>query len=196
MNSSRGRLRVIAGAAKGTPLKIPHGEVRPTLDRVREALFSIIGPSIEGGRFLDLYAGSGANGIEALSRGAAYTLFIDSDPIAIECIRSNLARIRVLGSSRVVRATLPKDVGAVVSGDTFDYVFADPPYALDEYDHLIGTVAADGILRPGGRLIVEHEARRDLSTTSYPSMTYVRTYRYGGSALTVFQYGTGDDSQT
>lgn len=183
-----GRLRVIAGSARGHTLAVPPGtHIRPTLDRVREALFSIIGPAIQGARFLDLFAGSGANGIEALSRGAASCTFIDSDARAVACIRDNLVGTRLADKAQVIRATLPEQLPNVLPGEPFDLVFADPPYALNAYTATIRQVAEARVLRPGGRLIVEHESRRDLSESAISPFVFVRMYRYGDSALSVFE---------
>lgn len=188
MAAKHGRLRVVAGTARGHVLKTPAGTaVRPTLDRVREALFSILGPSIEGARFLDLYAGSGANGIEALSRGAASATFIDSDARSIACIKENLASTRLAAAANVIRANLPDQLPNVVPGEPFDIVFADPPYALDAYAATVQAVASARLLAPGGRLILEHEGRRDVSDLGVPPLAHVRTYRYGESALSVFE---------
>lgn len=121
-------MRVIAGSAGGIPLKVPQGDTRPTTDRVREALFSALGSKVEGARVLDLFAGSGALGIEALSRGAASALFVEQSRAAADVLRGNLVKTRLAGG--LVRqmdvfralADLARD------GQTFDLVFSDPPY--------------------------------------------------------------------
>ena len=118
-------MRVIAGLYRGRRLVAPPGQAtRPTSDRVREALFSILG-AIDGARVLDLYAGSGALGIEALSRGAAEAVFVDSDPRAVKAIEDNLAKLGA--SSRVHRRDVPAWLKA--ADGTFDLVFVDPPYS-------------------------------------------------------------------
>jgi 16S rRNA (guanine966-N2)-methyltransferase len=119
-------VRVVAGALRGRRLVAPRGSAtRPTADRVREALFSILGDVSEA-RVLDLYAGSGALGIEALSRGAGHAEFVDSSPAAVEAIRRNLSDLGITGSVH------RRDVSAWLAGATgeppFDLVFADPPY--------------------------------------------------------------------
>lgn len=187
--AAHGHLRVVAGSAKGRSLKVPSGEVRPTLDRVREALFSIIGPAIDGAQFLDLFAGSGANGIEALSRGAAGCTFVDASPGAIRCITENLERTGFSGAAHVIRAGLPEGLPNVLSGEPFDFVFADPPYGLDAYEPTIRAVAESHVLKSGGRLVVEHPSKRQVVAYAVEPLRHLRTYRYGESALTFFEHG-------
>jgi 16S rRNA (guanine966-N2)-methyltransferase len=121
-------VRVIAGEAKGARLARPRGGTRPVSDRAREGLFSALGPLIAGARCLDLYAGTGALGIEALSRGAATCVFVDSSAAAIRTIRENLSRTGFADRSHVVRA----DAARFLAGPSgpFDLAFVDPPYAL------------------------------------------------------------------
>jgi 16S rRNA (guanine966-N2)-methyltransferase len=118
-------MRVIAGSAGGIPLKTPHHEARPTMDRVREAIFSSLGDLVVGARVLDLFAGSGAFGIEALSRGAAEAVFVDNHVKAITTIEKNLTKTRLQG--KVIRA----DAFRFLAGnrERYQLVFADPPYA-------------------------------------------------------------------
>lgn len=148
-------MRIIAGEWRGRPLKAPPGTAtRPTADRVRETLFSMLVSrigSFEGLRVADLFAGSGALGFEALSRGAAEAVFIDSDPAAAAIIRANAAalgavdRIRALGGSALA---LPRS-------KPFDLVFADPPYAPGSGSQAVSAVAAADWLAPGGWMSVE-----------------------------------------
>src|SRR5919204_4828942 len=130
-------VRIIAGERKGHTIVAPRGrETRPTSDRVRENVFNIIAPWVEGARVLDLYAGSGAMGLEALSRGAASAVFVEKDPDAVRAIERNLDKLRLTGA-RVVRL----DAGTAlvqenVAGRKYDLVFIDPPYAMTDYDTL------------------------------------------------------------
>lgn len=119
-------MRIIAGKAKGYNIKVPQGEVRPTQDRVREALFNIIGPIIEGARVLDLYCGSGSVGLEALSRGAASARMVDAARQSCNMARTNLEKSKLVGGSIV-----QSDCLQFVRRDTghYDIIFADPPYA-------------------------------------------------------------------
>ncbi len=121
-------MRVIAGSAGGIPLKVPQGDTRPTTDRVREALFSALGDVVEGARVLDLFAGSGALGIEALSRGAASALFVEGNRAAADILRGNLTKTR-LGGGSVRQMDVFRALDDLVrDGQVFDLVFSDPPY--------------------------------------------------------------------
>ena len=179
-------LRVIAGSAKGLQLRTPPGSVRPTLDRVREAVFSILHTQLPGARFADLYAGSGANGIEALSRGASMCVFVDADAHALDVIAENLAHTRLGHKSRSYRLTLPTSLG-VLSGKEgpFDVVYADPPYDLKNYEALILQVIDNKLLAEAGKLIVEHDARHELPQ-SVGVLQQIRKARYGRVGITIF----------
>lgn len=179
-------LRVIAGTAKGTRLLTPDASTRPTLDRVREALFSILHPHIASARFLDLYAGSGANGIEALSRGAAYCAFVDSSPTAIHTIGENLSRAKLEHKSRSYRLTLPVGLGVLVkSEEPFDIVFCDPPYLGTDYRELIAQVIENKMLANTGRLVVEHDLTISLPD-SIEGLKRLRLSRYGRVNISIF----------
>ena len=150
-------MRVIAGSAGGLRLDCPDGIARPMMDRVRGAVFSSLGDAVPGAQALDLFAGSGALGIEALSRGAASCVFVDSHRKSCAVIRDNLARARLTGTVR--QQNVAAFVAAAEAG-AFDLVMADPPFALAESDPshpavLLGAGALARILRPGGLLVVE-----------------------------------------
>lgn len=156
-------VRVIAGTAKGLRLATPAGAARPTLDRVREALFSILHPRLEAARFADLFAGSGANGIEALSRGAAYCAFVDSDSRAIDIIRKNLFHTKLAHKSKSYQLTLPSALGVLAQSEPpFDIVFCDPPYSATDYETLVVQITENKLLTEGGLLIVEHDRSLEL----------------------------------
>jgi 16S rRNA (guanine966-N2)-methyltransferase len=151
-------VRVVAGSFKGRRLSAPRGlRTRPTADRVREALFSILG-DVEGARVLDLYAGSGALGIEALSRGASSAVFVEHDPRAVAAIERNLAAVDV--EARLVR----DDVGRFLARGEgeFDIVFCDPPY--DSAARLAGTLAErlPALTAPNARIVTESDKRNPL----------------------------------
>lgn len=151
-------LRVIAGTAKGVRLETPKGvHVRPTLDRVREAAFSILLPRIAGARFADLFAGSGANGIEALSRGAEACAFVDSDPRSLTNVEHNLERTHLAGKAACYRLALPDGLGRLRLREApFHIVFADPPFDFAGYDILLERIAAEALLAPEGVVVIEH----------------------------------------
>lgn len=181
-------MRVIAGQARGLRLAAPTGrDIRPTLDRVRESLFAIIGPAIEG-VFLDLFAGTGANGIEALSRGASSAEFVDSDKDSIALIRKNLETTRLAARGTVHRLSLPAALDKLAKNRAgyYDLIFADPPYAFVEYDALIAGIGERALLAPGGCLIVEHETRNPLAEAA-GGLHAFRTAKYGECALTFYR---------
>lgn len=179
-------IRVIAGTAKGLLLETPASDARPTLDRVREALFSILHIRIEGARFADLYAGSGANGIEALSRGAAHVAFVDSDSRAIHSIGRNLFHTKLEHKARSYQLTLPRSLGVVEENEEpFDIVFCDPPYEGVDYESLVSEIISNKLLRQGGQVIIEHESKLALPPSVGP-LEKRRTAQYGRVALTFF----------
>jgi len=178
-------MRVIAGTARGTTLFVPKGlEVRPTLDRVRESLFSILGPDFEGARFLDLFAGTGANGIEALSRGAAGAVFVDNDLRHIQAIERNLGAAKVAVRAEVLRLTLPQGL-RTLRGRAFGFIFADPPYAFTEYHMLIETIKDMELLVPQGVLVVEH-ASKGTKAGIFGAFSPYRVSVYGETSLSFF----------
>ncbi len=165
---------MIAGEWKGRPLKAPPG-ARPTSDRVKEALFSILGARVGDARVLDLFAGSGALGIEALSRGAAHAVLVDEDPRAIAAIRANLpdpakVDIHQRQAAAFLRATT----------DQYDLVFVDPPYRHGPRlgGELSGPVAA--VLAPGGLVVSESDRRSPLDL---PDLTLQDERRYGDTLI-------------
>ena len=160
-------MRIIAGQFRGRPLVTPAGQAtRPTADRVREALFSMLASRIgtlEGLRVADLYAGSGALGLEALSRGAAHATFVENDRSAQDAIKANAAkldihdRIQVLGGSALA---LPRSV-------PFDLIFADPPYAQGCGSAVVSAVSRAEWLAPGGWMSVETDGRDPVEPGDY-----------------------------
>ncbi len=174
-------MRVVAGEHRGQRLTAPRrAGTRPTADRVREALFSILGP-VAGLRVLDLYAGSGALGIEALSRGAAQATFVDSDPTAVRAVRANLERIGA-HEARVFRADALSFLrGAQRHGDTWDLVLLDPPYRLAlRLGSALGTLLVP-VLGTGARIVCESSAKHPLRL-DLPLLT---ERRYGDTMVVV-----------
>ena len=178
-------MRVIAGSARGIRLEAPPGQdIRPTLDRVREALFSILMPQLEDARFLDLFAGTGANGIEALSRGAAAATFVDRDRKALNIVRDNLLRARVAVHATCLQLELPRDLNRIPGA--FDIVFADPAYDFSDYEAFITGVDDTGLIAEDGRLIIEHKRAMNLPE-SVGRLTRTRVAAYGQCALSFYQ---------
>ena len=185
-------MRVIAGSAGGHSLAVPPSLTRPTTDRVREALFSSLGDRVVEATVLDLYAGSGALGIEAASRGAAEVVFVEQGDEACEVIRKNLEKTRLSGSDHPrlsVRHTRVADyLRADTPGDRFDLVFADPPYARDEaaqeeLQALLANPLLAAALRPDGLFVLEALDGAPLPLGESPLWTSLRDRRYGRSRL-------------
>ena len=179
-------VRIIAGKAGRLAIKVPKAVTRPTTDFVRQAVFSILGPRVEDTAVLDLFAGSGAIGLEALSRGAASCVFVDEHRQAEMVIRENLAKSRLEGG-RVVKA----DVHAWVARDTgrYDLIFADPPYAktsLDR-DHLKELLAKSALLErlaEGGLLVAE--CSTSTRSPEGPGWRLAERREYGSSAILLY----------
>jgi len=153
-------LRIIGGEWRGRKLRFADGEgLRPTTDRVRETLFNWLAPLIHGARCLDLFAGSGALGMEALSRGAGEVVFVDNNPVAITALKENLALLKADNAS-VIRG----DALAYLRGETrhFDVVFLDPPFRRDLLQPALKLLVEGGWLAPGARLYLELESEEAL----------------------------------
>jgi 16S rRNA (guanine966-N2)-methyltransferase len=177
-------MRVIAGALKGRVLKAPDwAGLRPTSDRLRETLFNVLATQIDGARFLDAYAGTGAVGIEALSRGAAHVTFVEHDRRAQRLIETNLERCRIQNRYAIIRVGFA--VAARQLSEPFDLLFLDPPYGADTLP-LAFEIAAP-LVKPGALLVIEH-ARRDDSPESSGSIARVRRLESGDSALSFYRH--------
>ena len=171
-------MRVIAGTARGVKLDTLSGlETRPTLDRVREAIFGSIQFDIRGKRCLDLFSGSGAMGIEALSRGAGECVFVDINRQCVRLIRDNLMRAGLEG--QVVEASYTDALGSLKGH--FDYIFMDPPYASGFYGRAAEIIKERALLAADGEIIAEHNAPLDID-----GYEPYRSYRYGKVFVTRF----------
>jgi 16S rRNA (guanine966-N2)-methyltransferase len=181
-------VRVVAGRFGGRRLVAPAGrDTRPTSDRVREALFSMLGP-LDGARVLDLFAGSGALGIEALSRGAASALLVERDDRAVAVIRANLAALGLAEPEARVTAGAARAAlrNASARGDTYDLVLLDPPYANAAELGRELSVALGPILAPDARVVTESDRRAPLELSSLP-LTHER--RYGDTLIRIHAHG-------
>ena len=182
-------MRIIAGKYRSRVLRTLKGmKLRPTSDRLRETLFNILGSTVESVRFVDLYAGSGAVGIEALSRGARHVIFVEQHAPAAALIRRNVESlgIRVQAevlSLDVVRAIEQLEVRRVHA----HIIFLDPPYAADkEYEQTLETLGESAILAPDGRVIVEHLRKRELPER-FGQLELVRVVEQGDAALSFYR---------
>lgn len=179
-------MRIVAGQFRGRTLKSPTWDgLRPTSDRLRETLFNILGPSVRGARVLDGYAGTGAIGLEALSRGAAAVTFVEQDPRAVRLIEANLAALGGDGAGKpvIIRAGLANAVTRL-GGQVFDLIILDPPYA---HDAATGALDAAGALAgPETRVVVEHAARH-APPAAHAGLRRTRTVAAGDSALSFYE---------
>jgi 16S rRNA (guanine966-N2)-methyltransferase len=181
-------MRIVAGTLKGRRLEAPAWEgLRPTSDKLRETLFNVLAPRIEGARLLDGFAGTGAVGIEAISRGASHVTFVESDTRAIGLIKSNLERCGVSDRYAIIRVRFAGTERPPVAG-SFDIIFLDPPYGARE---LVAAIeAAEPLLEHQTLLVVEH-ARRDIAPQSSGALVRTRLLTSGDSALAFYERRAG-----
>jgi 16S rRNA (guanine(966)-N(2))-methyltransferase RsmD len=186
-------MRVIAGTYRSRILKSLKGlALRPTSDRLRETLFNVLGSGVRGSRFLDVFAGTGAVGIEALSRGAAYVSFIENHAPSAALIRKNLAALNVHTGVTVICADAVRALETLEpklkSGDAaYDYIFIDPPYAATaDYSRVLQKIATSLLLADRGIVTVEHRKTFDLPE-SFGTLKRVRLLRQGDAALSFYR---------
>ena len=174
-------MRVISGSAKGRKLKTPHGmDVRPTTDNVKEAVFNIIREDITGRRVLDLFAGSGQMGVEALSRGAKEAVFVDMSITSLKLVRENLNLCHFSGE------TVKEDALIYLShAKPFDLIFIDPPYDSDYYEKVLEKIKLFDILTDGGIIIIEARRNRILPKMEYP-YKMLKEYNYGSVKILTY----------
>jgi len=186
-------VRIIAGALRGRVLAPVKGRTRPTAARVREAIFNILGPAVLGAKVLDLFAGTGALGIESLSRGAVQAVFVEDHPEALKGLRRNLETLSLVERSQV----LPLPVAAAlrklaVQGERFDLVFLDPPYGGDVAPATLAALAASSLLLPQARVVAEHSHRETLpESTGVLQQQTLR--RYGDTQVAIYRATVNTD---
>ena len=186
-------MRIIAGTLRSRRLEAPAGlATRPTSDRLRETLFNVLAPRIRGVSFLDLYAGSGAVGMEALSRGAARVEFVEKAPVALKVLRGNLARLGLTAGFRIhavaVGAFLRRASASDQKPEHYELVFLDPPWdAAPEYAATLGLLggAASGLLAEDALVIAEHR-RKERLEDRYGSLLRTRLLEQGDAALSFY----------
>ncbi|MEY4480755.1 MAG: hypothetical protein RLZZ267_1433 [Bacillota bacterium] len=182
-------MRVISGTARGRNLKaVPGTSTRPTTDKVKESIFSMIGPYFDGGIALDLFAGTGGLGIEALSRGIDKAIFIDADRKAIETIQANLATVKFSEQAEVYRNDSFRALKRLATRSLkLDLVFLDPPYVIRNMDEVIAELQTLQLIDAHSIVIVEHDA-----SFSYPEkieqFTCTRRADYGDIAISIYRY--------
>ena len=178
-------MRVITGKARGVALKTPEGmKTRPTSDRVKEALFSIIQFDVPNAKVLDLFAGTGQLGIEALSRDAKYAVFIDELDQACKLISDNLKKTKLENLARVIRS----DYGNFLKkcNEKFDIIFLDPPYAEKFLENALNLITEIDILQSGGIIVTERPAGKEL-LCDFPGYSRSKDYKYSNTVLTIFR---------
>jgi len=186
-------MRIISGSAKGTKLGSLKGlSIRPTLDRVRESFFNQINADIQGAGFLDLFAGSGATGIEALSRGAENVVFVEKNSGARRLILNNLEKCRFGNEAQSDKKWTLINVSAQVAipllvkeESRFDIVYVDPPFGDDLYKQVLLSLSESKLLNESAQVVVEHDRKTDLEET-YGKLSLIKSRRIGDSCLSFF----------
>ncbi len=181
-------MRVVSGALKGRALKsVPGKTTRPTTDKVKEAIFNMIGPYFEGGLALDLFAGSGSLGIEALSRGIECSIFIDNDMKAIQTIRENLENLKLNDCSEVYRTSADQALKAVSKrGLKFRIIFLDPPYKKQKLESILKVIHEQSLLSTDGVVVCEHSYEVTLPDQVL-SLAKTKSERYGITSVSLYQ---------
>ena len=178
-------MRVITGKARGVQLKTPDGmTTRPTSDRVKEALFSIIQFEVPTARVLDLFGGTGQLGIEALSRGAKSAVFVDAGEPACRLIKENLRRTKLESDAKVIRADYLDYLKR--SRETFDIIFLDPPYAEVFLENALKCITEIDILQTGGIIVTERPTGKEL-LWEFNGYTRSKDYKYGNTTLAIYR---------
>ena len=177
-------MRIIAGELKGRRIEAPKWDgLRPTSDKLRETLFNVLAPRIVGAHVLDGYAGTGAVGIEALSRGAAHVTFVEKDPRAVRLVEANLQRCGVEDRYAIIRAGLA-DAIRRLDAARFDIIFLDPPYGADTLADAVAL--ADQLAGAGTVVVIEHASKNE-SPAASGGVSRVRELRSGDSALSFYR---------
>lgn len=185
-------MRVVSGRFKGKSLKaVPGRSTRPTTDKVKEALFNMIGPYFDGGVCLDLFAGSGGLGIEALSRGVDKVIFVDKDAKAIQTIHTNVEICKCENAVEIYRTEYKRALKAIVKRElVFDYIFLDPPYYKEILEEIIEFIDEHQLLQREGAIICEHDADFSLPK-QINRLTQIKHETYGNISISIFQYTGG-----
>ena len=190
-------MRIVAGSLKGRVIVAPTGRgVRPTLEMVREAIFDILGPEIKDATVLDLFAGSGALGLEALSRGARFVVWCDDNPRACDAVRQNCTKLRIPNDQYELTRMPALDIVARLGkmGRHFDIVFVDPPYEAGIHDEILLACNMAGIIVPDGRVVAEHARRFPLSAV-FGDLVQEKDRRYGDTCVAFYRRRCGTTSR-
>ena len=183
-----GTLRIVAGRLRGRRVRVPPDPgVRPTSERVREALFNILGQDLSGYDVLDLFAGSGALGFEALSRGAHRVVFVESNPKTAAALRRSAEELGVDREARVIVGRVEEVLNRARLGGPYHVILADPPYDAEAGASLVAAVDFSRLLGLNGTLVVERESRNP-TDVGHTGLKLLRTSEYGRTALDFFKY--------
>lgn len=187
-------MRVISGQLKGKRLKsVPGMTTRPTSDKVKEAVYNIVGPYFDGGEVLDLYAGSGAMGIEALSRGMDKGVFTDKANQAIKTIKENLRETSLTNQSEVYRNDARKALNLLHQrGRSFQLIILDPPYQEQTLTEDLTLISEIGLLDPDGIILCEHDKKVELPE-NISELVKIRHQLYGDTVITLYEWSESDD---
>lgn len=179
-------LRIAGGRLKGITIKGGSRWIKPTSELVRLSIFNILGAQVEEAYILDLYAGSGALGIEALSRGASKVVFVDTKAESIKLIRENLTKTNLLPQGVTIRATLPREMDRLKALAPFDLIVMDPPYEKGYVEKTLSDIDSLSLLKDGGILTVEHSIREE-APAKIGFLVMVKSYSYGDTKISIFR---------
>lgn len=181
-------MRVISGERKGMPLKAVSGmTTRPTTDKVKESLFNILGPYFDGGIVLDLFAGSGGLGIEALSRGMEKAIFIEKDGRAFQNLKENIAKCRYEECTEAYRNDATRALKVLTKKEVqADLIFLDPPYKKRQYYELVKEIVQNHVISKDGTIVCEHDTETELPANFF-NFHKVREEKYGGTIISFYR---------
>lgn len=184
-------MRVISGTCKGRALKaVPGNTTRPTTDKVKEAVFNMIGPYFDGGIALDLFAGSGSLGIEAISRGIEKVIFVDRDSKAIQTIYDNINTCQLEDQTEVFRNDADRALNALIKREIcFDFIFLDPPYKLQQLTRLMQKITDNKLLHSESMIVCEH-SHEVVLPSCLGDLRLVKHEKYGIISISIFSKGT------
>lgn len=182
-------MRVISGSVRGRNLKaVPGMNTRPTTDKVKEAIFSMIGPYFQDGMVLDLFAGAGGLGIEAISRGIERGIFIDIERASVDIIKQNLQSTGLMEQAEVYRNSAEQALKVLHRRELkFDLIFVDPPYRMKKMDELLLVIEERNLLAAGAKIVLEHDART-LYAEQFGGFTRIRKADYGETTISIYEH--------
>lgn len=184
-------MRVISGKARGLKLNPPkNNEIRPTTDRVKESMFNIINEDVYDSIVLDLFAGSGGLGIEALSRNAKECVFVDLKKDSIEVLRSNIKKARVENESKILNCSCFEAIKKL-SGQKFDIIFMDPPYFENLFVQTLEEISSTNLLSENGMIVVEHDSKEKLDD-EINNLEKYKSKKYGNTTLSFYELKSGE----